>query len=63
MTDKEFEAWGKDAGIFREEAQELLDNPLGVCERLAAQVEKNRPRMFIKFLEKQNEQLSKIFRK
>lgn len=48
--------------ITREEAQEILDNPLGVCETLAAGVKKDTPRMFTKFLERQNEQLSKIFR-
>lgn len=48
--------------ITREEEQEILDNPLGVCERLVAQVKKDSPRMLTKFLERQNEQLSKIFR-
>lgn len=62
MTEIEFEAWRKDAGISRKEAQEILDNPLEVCERLVAQAKKDSPRMFTKFLERQNEQLSKIFR-
>lgn len=62
MGDKEFEALLKDAAISREEAQKILDDPLGYCETLAAEVKNDSPRMFTKFLKRQNEQISKIFR-
>lgn len=62
MSDKEIEALWKDAAIPREEAQKILDDPLGYCETLAAEVKKDSPRMLTKFLKRQNGQLSKIFK-
>lgn len=61
MGDNEIEALWRDV-ITREEAEKILGDPLGYCETLAAEVKKDTPRMFTKFLERQNEQLSKIFR-
>lgn len=64
MSEKELEALWQGASISREEAKTILAEALmHEAERLVEEVRKDSPRVFARFLKRENELFNKLFGK